>query len=156
MSAAMNSQVIFKLSNGDVAGEINLKPEAWRVLTQVNGERSVAEIAKSIGMDEPTVTQIADSLFKAGVLQVAGGSVALPNASVDAAFFDQVTRELARAMGPLAEIIIDDEIDKLGEKRDAFPRERIPDLVAGVSEAIRDEGKRVKFQQVMLEAIRKL
>jgi hypothetical protein len=157
MSTATSlSQVIFKLSTGDMTEEINLKPEAWRVLTQINGTRSVAEIAKGVGMDEPVVTQIADFLFKAGVLEVAEGSVAPPRASVDSAFFDQVIRELARAMGPLAEVIIDDEIDKLGETRQRFPHDRIPDLVEGVSAAIRDEAKRLKFQQVMLEAIRKL
>lgn len=150
------SQVIFKMSSTDIAGEVNLKPETWRVLTQINGTRSVAEIARMLAMDEMVASQIADTLYKAGVLEVAAGSVAPPRATIDGVFFDQVSRELARAMGPLAEFIIDDEIERLGEKREAFPRDRIADLVERVSESIRDDAERVKFQQVMLEAIRRL
>lgn len=154
-SIANLSQVVFKMSSGELAGEINLKPEAWRILSQVNGVRSVAEIARGIGMDEATTISIADSLFKAHILEVAPGSAAPPSATVDGVFFDQVTRELAKAMGPLASFIIEDEVAALGETRDAFPRERLADLVERVSEAIKDNTKRLNFQRLMLEAIRK-
>jgi hypothetical protein len=155
-SSANLSQVVFKLSSGDVAGEINLKPEAWRVLTQVNGARTVTDVAKSVGMDEVTVTQIIDMLYKAGILEVAAGSAPIPAETVDASFFKSVSTELARAMGPLAQIIIEDEVANLNEKMDDFPRERIPDLVERVSAAIPDPKKRLHFQQIMLDNIRKI
>lgn len=155
-TSANLSQVVFKLSSGDVAGEINLKPEAWRVLTQINGNRTVAEVATSVGMDAVSVTQIVDMLYKAGILEVAAGSTAIPTETVDAAFFKQVTTELARAMGPLAQIIVEDEVANLNEKLDDFPRDRIPDLVERVSAAIPDPKKRLTFQQIMLDTIRKL
>jgi predicted transcriptional regulator len=150
------SQVIFKLSSGDIAGEINLKPEAWRVLAQINGVRTLAEIAQNLGMDEATVINIADALFKARILDVAPGSAPPPSATVDGTFFDGLTKELARMVGPLASIIVEDEIAALGENRDDFPRDKLADLVERVSEAIKDNTKRVAFQRLMLEAIRKL
>jgi len=150
------AHVIFKMSAGDLTGEINLKPEAWRVLTQINGVRSLAEIAKNLGMDEATVINIADSLFKARILEVAPGSAPPPSATVDGAFFDGLTKELARMMGPLASIIVEDEIAAMGESRDTFPRDKLADLVERVSEAIKDNTKRIHFQRLMLEAIRKL
>lgn len=148
--------VIYRLSTTAPPGEVNLKPDSWRVLAQVNGERSIAEIAQALGMDEQTAAQIALSLFQSGVLEIAQGTAPQVRASVDGAFFDEVTHQLAAAMGPLAEIVIDEEIENLGESRKQFPRERIPDLVEKVSQAIPDEAKRIKFQQVLLEAIRKL
>ena len=155
-SIANLSQVIFKMSNGDLANEVNLKPEAWRILTQINGARTVADIAKNIGMDEATAINVADSLFKARILEVAPGSVLPGSETVDADFFDRVTKELARAMGPLASIIVEDEIGALGESMDSFPRDRLADLIEAVSESIKDNTKRVNFQRIMLEAIRKL
>ncbi|MBI5033129.1 MAG: hypothetical protein HZB51_21630 [Chloroflexi bacterium] len=155
-SIANLSQVIFKMSSGDLANEVNLKPEAWRILTQINGARTVADIAKNIGMDENTAINVADSLFKAHILEVAPGSVMPGSETVDAPFFDSVTKELARAMGPLASIIVEDEISALGESMDNFPRDRLADLIEAVSESIKDNTKRVNFQRVMLEAIRKL
>lgn len=150
------SQVIFKLSTGDLAGEVNLKPEAWRLLTQINGVRSVAEIAKNLGMDETSAISLVDMLFKSHILEIAPGSEPPPSVSVDANFFAEITRELAKAIGPLASIIIEDEIAALGEQADDFPRDRLADLVERVSEAIKDNTKRVAFQRLMLEAIRKL
>ncbi len=148
------TQVIFRLAHGDVAGEINLKPEAWRVLTRVDGVRSVAEIAQSIGMSLDVVVQMVEMLYQAGVLEVAPGSATPPRPTVNGALFDHVGRELTRAIGPMADIILDEEIGALGETRERFPRERLPELVERVSAAIRDESKRVKFQQIMLDAIR--
>lgn len=155
-SIANLSQVIFKMSSGDLASEISLKPEAWRMLTQINGSRSVAEIAKNIGLDEATAINIADSLFRAHVLEVAPGSVTPPSETVDAKFFNSITLELARAMGPLASMIVEDEIAALGETMDAFPRDRLADLVERVSEVIKDNTRRVNFQRLMLDAIRRL
>jgi len=150
------SQVIFKMSSGDLASEINLKPEAWRILTQVNGGRTLAEIAKNVGMDEATAVNLADTLFKAHILEVAPGSVQPASESVDAKFFNNITRELAKAMGPLASVIVEDEIAALGEALENFPRDRLADLVERVSESIKDNTKRLNFQRLMLEAIRKL
>jgi hypothetical protein len=147
--------VIYRLSTTAPPGEVNLRPESWRVLALVNGERTIAEIAKVLGIDEPAAAQLALSLYQAGVLEVAQGAATPVRASVDGHFFDEVTHQLAAAVGPLAEIVIDEEIENLGESRKQFPRERIPDLVERVSQAIPDEAKRIKFQQVMLEAIRK-
>jgi hypothetical protein len=150
------SHVIFKLSSSDLKSEINLKPEAWRVLTLVNGVRPLSEIAQNLGMDPTTVMSIANSAYEAHILEIAPGSVSLPSPMVDVAFLDELSRELARAMGPLAVVIVEDEIAALGEKREAFPRDRLADLIERVSEAIKDGNKRLNFQRLMLDVIRKL
>jgi len=156
MSASHLAHVIFRLSSKELTGEINLKPEAWRILSQVNGVRTLGEIAQRTGMDIAIVSRIAESLMQIGILEVAEGTFQPALATVDTAFFDQISRELARAIGPVAPIILDDAITALGEKREAFPRERLADLVERVSEEIRDATKRLRFQQTMLEAIRRI
>jgi hypothetical protein len=148
------SQIILKLSSADLKSDINLKPEDWRVLTMVNGVRSLGEIAQSLGMDPTQVMNIANSALQAHILELAPGSLPLPGATVEAAFFDEIANELAHAMGPLAAVIIEDEIAALGENRETFPRDRLADLVERVSAAIKDNERRLKFQRVMLEAIR--
>src|SRR5574341_2076027 len=155
VEASNLSQVVFKLFGGNLAGEIHLKPEAWRLLVQFDGVRTVAEIAQSIGMDAAAAASIAESLRKAGVLEVAAGSLVPTRATVNGTFFEHVTRELTLVMGPLAKVIIEDEVNALGETRENFPRDRVAELVERVSDEIRDEQKRVNFQRVMLEAIRK-
>jgi hypothetical protein len=150
------SQVIFRLSSDEVKGEISLKPDAWHVLTQANGARTIGEIARNLGLDEATTFKIADSLFQSHLLEVAPGSVPVPSATVGDVFFKEISYELTFAMGPLASMVIEDEIAALGEKRESFPRERLADLVEHISASIKDEQRRLEFQRVMLEAMRKL
>ncbi len=79
-----------------------------------------------------------------------------PELTVDGAFFTQMEHELTRVMGPIAPLIIDDEVAALGADRDAFPRDRMAELVEKVSSEIADGGKRASFQQAMLKAIESL
>ena len=76
-----------------------------------------------------------------------------PEFTVDGTFFAQMEHELTKVMGPVATLLIDDEVAALGAAKDSFPRERVVELVEKVSSEITDEGKRASFQQTMLEAI---
>jgi len=156
MAGTNFSGVIFKLSSREPTSDVTVTPAAWRVLAQCDGARSVAEIAQALAMDPAAVSQVADTFFRCGILQLAPGSPTLPRPPINKAFFDQVTSELARAIGPLAALTVEDEIAALGESRDSVPRDEIPALVERLSHVIRDDARRLKFQQVMLEAIRKL
>ncbi len=156
MAVANNlSQVVFMLFNGNLVEEIHLKPGEWRFLTQVDGVHSVVEIARSLAIDQAAADSIAESLYKAGMLQIAAGSVVPPSATVNGNFFDHVTRELTLVMGPMASVVIEDEVGALGETRENFPRDRIAELVERLGKVVRDDARRLQFQQIMLDAIRK-
>lgn len=150
------SRVVFRLSQREVAGEINLKPPAWRVLTLIDGTRAVADIAQTCGMKIEVVQEIVEGLSKSGFLEIVSGSPPPPQASLDNQTLTLLTKEFARAMGPMANIILDEEIEALGEKRDQFPPDRFPELVERLCASIRSESKRLAFQQTMLEIIRRL
>jgi len=79
-----------------------------------------------------------------------------PEFTVDGTFFAQMEHELTKVMGPIATMIVDDEVAALGAARDSFPRDRVAELVAKVSSEITDKGKRASFQQTMLEVIETL
>ncbi len=76
-----------------------------------------------------------------------------PELTVNGTFFAQMEHELTRVMGPVATLIIDDEVAALDADKDAFPRDRMAEMVKRVSSEIADEGKRASFQQTMLEVI---
>ena len=68
----------------------------------------------------------------------------------------KLDEELAKALGPIASVIVDEQIAEMGEQRDAFPRNKAAELVEAVSSEIADEGKRVRFQRSMLDVLRGL
>ena len=76
-----------------------------------------------------------------------------PELTVDGTFFAQIEHELTKVMGPVATLIIDDEVAALGADKDSFPRDRVAELVEKVSSEITDKDKRAMFQQIMLEAM---
>ncbi len=155
-AAASLSRVVFRLSTRELSRELTLTPAVWRVLVQFDGARTVADIARGLGMEEATVAEVTETLYRCGALQIAPGSVAPPRLAVKGAFFDQLSNELARAVGPLAVLTLEEEIQALGEVRETFPRDRVPELVERLGQTIRDDTKRLRFQQIMLETIRRL
>ncbi|MFB0535579.1 MAG: roadblock/LC7 domain-containing protein [Anaerolineae bacterium] len=79
-----------------------------------------------------------------------------PELTVDGTFFAQMEHELTKVMGPVATLIIDDEVTAMGADRDSFPRDRVAELLEKVGAEITDEGRRANFEQIMLEAVRAL
>ena len=74
--------------------------------------------------------------------------------AVDAAFFGQLEQDLARAIGPIAAVIIDEEIEALGESRQSLPWDKATHLIEKVSKEIADEVKRLQFTEAALHALR--
>ena len=73
--------------------------------------------------------------------------------NLDGVFLAQVERELTRVMGPVAALIIDDELAAIGASRDALPREQAAGLLEKVSAEISDEAKRTNFIKTVLKAL---
>ena len=80
----------------------------------------------------------------------------LPSASVPDSFFAALTGALTDAMGPMARIVLRDQIKTLGESSERFPQAKIDMLIESVSREILDEGMRGRFRQQILAQIRTL
>ena len=90
----------------------------------------------------------------AGVKQVPQN---LPStAFVPTGFLDALAAALTDAMGPMAKIVIRDQIKTLGECSERFPHAKVDILLESVSGEILDEGMRQQFQRQMLKQVRAL
>jgi hypothetical protein len=59
-------------------------------------------------------------------------------------------------MGPMARIVLRDQIKTFGESTDRFPNSKVEMLLESVSREILDDGMRGRFRQQMLQEIRTL
>lgn len=75
---------------------------------------------------------------------------------VSASFLESLLMALTEAMGPMAKIVLRDQIKALGESVECFPHTKVEMLIDSVSREILDGGMRGQFQQQMLEQIRRL
>ena len=154
--AIPSMDVVFKLAGHKGPNDIKLKSAEWNILAQVDATRSVGEISSALNMDEFGAAEILHGLYLAGLLEVVERSKPPPENAAGGEFLKKVDEELAKALGPIASVIVDDQIAEMGEQRDAFPRNKAAELVEAVSSEIADEGKRVRFQRGMLDILRDL
>ena len=72
---------------------------------------------------------------------------------VSPGFFNSVTKELAEISGPLASMMIRDQVKALGESMEKFPQTRVTELVKILSEEITDENAKIGFRKRIAEKL---
>lgn len=128
----------------------------WELLALIDGKRTANEIAHECLIEDIDLAKTLYRLKLAGIVELSAAQVAAPQpkALAGPGFFKALTTAVAAAMGPLAEIIIDDAVEDLGFTRESFPREGVAGLAERISGEIREPDKRVRFQQTMLQMLR--
>jgi hypothetical protein len=73
--------------------------------------------------------------------------------TVASQFFDFMARAATEGIGPMAKLIIDDQIADLGESRDSFPQNKLAELIERVSREIFNGTMRARFLDKMAQAV---
>ena len=68
-------------------------------------------------------------------------------------FFESMARALVEALGPMASIIIQDQIAAMGESKNAFPTVRLTQLIDEASREIANEEMKIQFHELMSKEI---
>jgi type II secretory pathway predicted ATPase ExeA len=74
--------------------------------------------------------------------------------SVFPGFLDRMGIALTEAMGPIASLVVRDQIAALGERYGSFPRARVAELIDLVGQEILNEKMKETFRKTMAEQIR--
>jgi hypothetical protein len=90
------------------------------------------------------------AICRAALLAVRSGKQP-PKKPVEGNLFSVIERELAKIMGPIARIIVDDKIADFGESKDTFPEDRVDAFVKAIGEEIADSSERAAFVAAMGE-----
>ena len=69
---------------------------------------------------------------------------------VDEAFFEKLSESFTEVMGPIGPVIIEDEIQLLGEDRKAFPQDKVQNWLRESAWRSVDSDKRAQFQKEMV------
>ncbi len=103
---------------------------------------------------KPQAVQLIKGNRSNGVAESSNG--AAPPAVVPGDFFFLLREALIDAMGPMAHIVLSEQVKLLGATFDRFPREKISGLIDRVSREIFDDSTRVRFHQNMAEKLKAL
>ena len=75
-------------------------------------------------------------------------------AFVSNGFFESMAHALVEALGPMASIIIQDQVAAMGESKNAFPTVRLTQLIDEASREIANEEMKIQFRELMSKEIK--
>ena len=139
-----------------ILSEFRLADLEVEVLQEVNGRHTVRDVAGRLGRSELDVSRALRKLFLLGLVEAdrrAGGS---SDATVDRSVFEIIQAELTKVIGPIAPVILDEQIERMGSSRHYFPKSRLAELAEWLSREIPSEVKQVRFQQTMVQLLKKV
>ena len=150
-----SQDLVFKLSSKRAPDEVKLKHEEWSVLSQIDGKTTVGEISKELKIGEYDTAYILYKLFSSGLIEVDTEPQRNVKKLVDEGFFDFVEKNLAEIIGPVATVILEDEIKNMGEEKGSFPMGKVSLLVEKISGDIANDTQRIAFQKRTLDALKR-
>ena len=146
------SRMVLKRKVSADLGEVSLDSQMLQVLMELDGSKNLAQVARSLNMNMKHLREILNKLQNLRLIEVAHD--AMPMVGKD--FFKLLSSELSRAMGPIAEVVIEDEISDMGEDPSSFPAHRAAELVDLLARQIIREERKVTFQQSMVKKLREI
>ena len=141
--------MIFRPARLKNAGAFSLNGQMLAIFVEFDGSRTVAEIARRLNIDLVAITKTVRRLSELGLIE----PVTEVAQTLAPAVIDHVTQQLALAVGPLAVVIVEDEIQDLGYEPESFPMMRLKELVDRLSGNIRKKDKKNSFLAAMAELI---
>ncbi|MCP4691118.1 MAG: hypothetical protein GY859_23925 [Desulfobacterales bacterium] len=144
------SAVIFKRVNRDDLGSFSFDSQMLSVLMELDGKKNMGVIAKRTGMNMGDLRDAISRLWKLKLIEPLQKSRPV----LDQDFLDFIRNELSFAIGPIADIVLEDGIDELGLDISRVPSQRAAELVDLLAREIRRPDKVAAFKQNMLNKIR--
>ena len=141
------------------APEVTIQPADWRVIALMDGRTSIAAIGRELGMDDISLVKQMYRLKTGGLIDLElpqQRATQSQRVLAGPAFFHALTIAVADAIGPLAEVIVDDCVEAMGFTRNTFPRDGVSGLAERIAAEIRDDHQRVRFQQTVLSMLRQM
>lgn len=149
----IHGKMVFRLSSRRSPKEVKLLHLEWAVVTQLDGEKTVDEIANVLALSFEESRQIFATLLKEGLLEL----VHMPEDDryLAPTVFDEIEYELTVLLGPVAGILLDEVMSTIGRTKDKFDKNTLPIFLDFLANHITDLEKRNKFQKNIFVKLKK-
>jgi hypothetical protein len=150
-----SGKTVFRIADlgEEQTGPITVPHVGWRVLSKIDGLRNVQEIAELLRIPYAYTAKVLFNLHKSGLVEVLSPSSKPAGELVPPNLLNRLTSILTEVMGPMAPLVLRDQIESLGESRERFPEDKLDELIALVSREISDSQLRNKVEESMLQEI---
>lgn len=152
-----SNKTVFRITDPGEEGNgaITVPHTGWRVLSKIDGYRDVQSITELLRLPYAYTAKVLYNLHQAGLVETQPTSVkSSPVDAVPSDFLDRLIERLTECVGPMALMIIQDQVAAFGETPSTLPQTRLEDLIEAVGREISDDKLRATFRQEMSEDIR--
>jgi DNA-binding Lrp family transcriptional regulator len=143
------SERIYRRAFREDTGRLSLDVDMLSVLLELDGRQNVETIASKLQQPATAVGQVIARLAELRLVEKV-------DPVVDPDFLDQLRRQLALAVGPIAEILIEDAILDLGHELGRFPARQAAELVEITATEIKRKDRKAEFTRTMLGCLQSL
>lgn len=141
----VEENMVFQLNQNQTPEEANLMHLEWAVVSQLDGQKTVRQIADSLSLNTKEIEEIFKKLAAADLLVVVNKSD--ESHYIPQEFFKTLNHEMTLLLGPVATIILEDVLDMMHQHRDGFERNLLPVFIELLTNQIDDQVKQVEFQK---------
>ena len=150
-----NGKAVFRIAElaEDHTGPVTVPNVGWRVLSKLDGARTVQEVSELLRIPFAYTAKVIYNLHKSRLVELAQAVEKPATDLVPAALLKRVTGILTEIIGPMAPLVLRDQIESLGESPDSLPESKLDDLIALIGREIGDGKLKNKFEESMFQEI---
>jgi len=130
---------------------VSLDADMIRLLLAIDEHKSLYQLAAEVEMDAAAFKKALRRLLEQGLLETVPKRIPL----LGKAFLDLVRLNLSRAIGPMAQIILEEAVGEMNLDPDAIGLEQAAELVNHLALEIPGEESRIRFQKAILPLLSK-
>jgi len=134
-------------------GPITIPNVGWRVLSKLDGIRTVQEIAEILRIPFAYIAKVLFNLHQSGLVQAVTAPVKPVGDLVPTALLDRLSVVLTEVIGPMAPLVMRDQIEALGASTETLPEAKLDELIGLIGKEISETKQRNKFEESIYHEI---
>ena len=130
---------------------VSLDADMIRLLIAIDENKNLYQIAEEVDMGTATFKRALSKLLDQGLIEPVQKDIPV----LDQSFIQTLRINLSRAIGPMAEILIEDMAAEMEIDPVAIPVNQAAELIAHLALEIPDEENQIQFKKSMLAILNK-
>ncbi|MFC1880856.1 hypothetical protein ACFL2S_05065 [Thermodesulfobacteriota bacterium] len=131
---------------------VSLDADMIRLLIAIDENKNLYQIAEEVDMGTATFKKALSKLLNQGLIEPVQKDIPV----LDQSFIETLRINLSRAIGPMAEILIEDMAEEMEIDASAIPVNQAAELIAHLSLEVPGEDNQMQFKKSMLAILNKI
>ena len=144
------SSLVFRQVLKNNTGDISIDGYLLGIFLELDGKKDVGDIARKTGLQLGEMRSVISRLIDMELVE----PVVLPAAVLDRDFIDTLRQQLAEAVGPIADVLVEDHVSDAGFQLPAIPISQAPVMVDALAREIQREEKMKVFKVNMVKKMK--